>query len=212
MLLCTLFGTAVTALIFRRSGPCAPFSLVKPMLDLIREDYEVYGRRLSDQGLWVMAVYRFGRWRNDIHPVILREFLTLIYQCLKLMIQVLTGVDLPSEAIVGRRFKIEHVGGIVIGGEAVFGDDVVIRQGVTIDLRRTGVRGAPVIGNRVDIGAGAKILGPVEIGDDVMIGTNAVVIGDVPSNSIAVGIPARFRPRAKNVAEVPTLTLRYSHR
>jgi len=66
---------------------------------------------------------------------------------------------------------------------------------VTIGLRHTGVPGAPIIGNRVDIGAGAKILGAITIGDDVAIGANAVVIEDVPSNFIAVGVPARLLRR-----------------
>jgi serine O-acetyltransferase len=61
-------------------------------------------------------------------------------------------------------------------------------------LRHTGVRGSPTIGNRVDIGAGAKLLGPIQIGDDVAIGANAVVIKDVPPNSIAVGVPAKIIP------------------
>jgi serine O-acetyltransferase len=185
-------------------------SMVKAMLDLIREDYQQYDRKLSHQGLWVMAVYRYGRWVNDVQPIIVRKFLTLIYRCLKLVSQVLTGVDLPCEAIVGRRFKIEHVGGIVVGAGVIFGDDVVIRQGVTVESRRTGDRGVPVIGNGVDIGAGAKILGPIEIGDNVMIGANAVVIGDVPANSVAVGIPARVRARSKSVEQIVTVSLDYS--
>ena len=114
---------------------------------------------------------------------------------LKLLSQILTGIDLPCEVSLGRRFRIEHFGDIIISGDAVFGDDVTIRNGVTVGLRRTGVRGAPMIGNRVDIGAGAKILGDIRIGDDVSIGANAVVLTDVPSNSIAVGVPATIKPR-----------------
>ena len=90
---------------------------------------------------------------------------------------------------------IEHFGGIVVSGDAVLGDDVVLRNGVTIGLKRTGERGAPVIGNRVDIGAGAKILGAIHIGDDVVVGANAVVISDVPPGCLAVGVPARVIPR-----------------
>jgi serine O-acetyltransferase len=105
------------------------------------------------------------------------------------------GAELPCEAIIGRRFVIEHIGGIVVSGDAVFGDDCVMRNGVTVGLRNRGVRGSPCIGDRVDIGAGAKLLGPIRIGNDVAIGANAVVISDVPSNSIAVGIPARIIPR-----------------
>jgi serine O-acetyltransferase len=115
----------------------------------------------------------------------------LARQVLKLASQVLTGIDLPCEAVVGRRFKIEHFGGIIISGDTVIGDDVIVRNGVTLGLRRTGIPGAPRIGNHVDIGAGAKILGPVQIGDHVSVGANAVVLKDIPSHSTAVGIPAR---------------------
>ena len=184
------------------------------MFDLIREDFDVYGRRISRQGLWVMVVYRFGRWVHGLQPGVLRLTLSMVYSCLKLLSQVLTGIDLPCEATVGRRFKIEHFGGIVVSPAAIFGDDVIVRQGVTVDLRRTGERGAPTIGDRVDIGAGAKILGPIVIGDDVMIGANAVVIRDIPSNSIAVGIPARIRPRSNSFEEVAAtaMTFDYGHR
>ena len=78
----------------------------------------------------------------------------------------------------------------------MIGDDVVIRQGVTIGLRTTGRRGAPVIGNRVDIGAGAKLLGNIRIGDDAVIGANAVVLCDVPAGALAVGVPAVIKLRA----------------
>jgi len=161
----------------------------------LREDWATYERDWARQGLWVMAVYRFGRWRYSIHPRFLRKPLSLLYRIAKVGSQIVTGVDLPCEVTVGRRFKIEHFGGIVISGDTVIGDDVIVRNGVTLGLRRTGVAGAPTIGNRVDIGAGAKVLGPVHIGDDVAIGANAVVLQDVPSNSIAVGVPAKIRSR-----------------
>jgi serine O-acetyltransferase len=83
----------------------------------------------------------------------------------------------------------------MISGDAVFGDDCVIRNGANVALRNTGVRSAPVLENQVDVGAGTKILGAIHIGDDVAIGANPVVFTDVPSNSIAVGIPARILPR-----------------
>ena len=70
-----------------------------------------------------------------------------------------------------------------------------LRHGVTIGLKNTHQRGAPRIGNRVDIGAGAKLLGPIRIGDDAVIGANAVVLQDVPAGALAVGIPARIIPR-----------------
>jgi serine O-acetyltransferase len=142
-----------------------------------------------------MIVYRFGNWRYGIRNRAIRLPFSFAYKLLKVFSEILTGIELPCEVKLGRRFRIEHFGGIVISGDAVFGDDCIVRNGVTVGLRHTGERGAPAIGNRADIGAGAKVLGNIHIGDDVAIGANAVVITDVPSNSIAVGVPARIRPR-----------------
>jgi serine O-acetyltransferase len=123
--------------------------------------------------------------------------MSFLYKLLRAAMHVLTGIDLPCEAKVGRRLRIDHFGGIIVSGDAVIGDDVVLRNGVTIGLKRTNERGAPVIGNRVDIGAGAKILGPIRIGDGAVIGANAVVVHDVPAGAVAVGIPARVLPRQR---------------
>jgi serine O-acetyltransferase len=158
----------------------------------IREDWHTYQHDITRQGFWVMLVYRFGQWRYTIKSRWIRLPFSFLYKVLYLFIQIITGIELPCEVKIGRRFTIEHFGGIVVSGDASFGDDVIIRNGVTVGLRHTGVRGSPIIGNRVDIGAGAKLLGPIQIGDDVAIGANAVVIKDVPANSIAVGVPARI--------------------
>ncbi|XSC45482.1 serine acetyltransferase [Bradyrhizobium sp. RDT10] len=106
-----------------------------------------------------------------------------------------TGIELPCEAIVGRNFVIDHFGGIIVSGYARFGDNCRIRNGVVVGLRRVDEPVAPVIGNNVDIGSGAKLLGPITIGDNSLIGANAVVIEDVPENSIAIGVPAVVKPR-----------------
>lgn len=173
----------------------AAATLVNPMFEHIREDWKNYDGHLTRQGLWVMLVYRFGRWRYRIPSRLLRLPFSILYKMLKLLSQILTGIDLPCETQVGRRLTIEHFGDIIISGDAVIGDDVTLRNGVTIGLKRTSEPGSPIIGNRVDIGAGAKVLGPIRIGDDVVIGANAVVITDVPPNSLAVGVPARVKPR-----------------
>ncbi|HVQ37166.1 MAG TPA: hypothetical protein VMS31_06520 [Pyrinomonadaceae bacterium] len=178
------------------------------MFENLKQDWEVYERDIWRQGLWVMVAYRFGRWRYTVNARLLRAPLSFIYKLLKITSQILTGIDLPCEVTVGRRLKIEHFGDIIISGDTVIGDDVVLRNGVTIGLRRTGVRGAPRIGNRVDIGAGAKILGDIAIGDDVAIGANAVVLKDVPANSIAVGIPATIKTRnPQEIQMVETLAV-----
>jgi serine O-acetyltransferase len=90
---------------------------------------------------------------------------------------------------------IDHFGGIIISGYASFGDDCRIRNGVVVGLRRVAEKLAPTIGNNVDVGAGAKLLGPIRIGNNVVIGANAVVLCDVPDDSIAVGVPAIVKPR-----------------
>ncbi|MEK9715937.1 MAG: serine acetyltransferase, partial [Candidatus Heimdallarchaeota archaeon] len=95
----------------------------------------------------------------------------------------------------GRHFRIDHFGSIVISGFASFGDYCVIRNGVTVGLKRINDPSAPSIGNNVDIGTGAKLLGNIKIGNNVIIGANAVLLTDVPSNSIAVGVPAKIISR-----------------
>lgn len=160
------------------------------MFEQLREDWKTYERDIWRQGLWVMVVYRFGNWRYRIQPAWLRKPFSLLYKLLRTACQMATGIELPCETRIGRRLLIEHFGGIIISGDAVIGNDVVIRQGVTIGLKSTGTRGAPTIGDRVDIGAGAKLLGKIRIGNDVVIGANAVVLGDIPDGALAVGIPA----------------------
>ena len=113
--------------------------------------------------------------------------------------QILTGIELPCEVPVGKNFRIEHFGDIIISGYASFGDNCIIRNGVTIGLKNIEEKAAPSIGNNVNIGAGAKILGHITIGNNVDIGANAVVITSVPDNSLAVGIPARAIPREKRL-------------
>lgn len=165
------------------------------MFEHIRADLRNYRGRWWEQGFWVMLVYRFGRWRYGIKPALVRKPLSLLYKIAYKFIQIITGIDLPCEVEVGRNFIIDHFGGIIVSGYAKFGDNCRLRHDVCIGLRHTDEPAAPVFGNNVDIGAGAKILGPITIGDNVMIGANAVVLTDVPSNSIAVGVPAVIKPR-----------------
>jgi serine O-acetyltransferase len=156
-----------------------------------RDDWRTYEGDLLSPGLWVMAVYRFGRWRYRIRPRWIRMGFSFAYKILFAFVRAASGAEVPCETRIGRGLRIDHAHGIVISGDAWLGDDVVLRNGVTIGLRRTGLRGSPIIGHRVDIGAGAKILGTIRVGDDVCIGANAVVLTDLPAKSIAVGVPAR---------------------
>lgn len=165
------------------------------MFENIREDLSAHGGNWGAQGFWVLVVYRFGRWRYGVRPLLLRKLCSLVYKILFKLSQILTGIELPCEVQIGRNFVIDHFGGIVISGYTRIGDNCRIRTGVVIGLQRIEEPCAPVIGNNVDVGVGAKILGPISIGNNVVIGANAVVISDVPDNSIAVGIPAVIKPR-----------------
>ena len=114
----------------------------------------------------------------------------------------LTGIEIHPGATIGRRFFIDHGMGVVIGETAEVGDDVMIYHGVTLGGRTMQqVKRHPTIGDRVTIGAGAKILGPLTVGDDSAIGANAVVTRDVPAGSIATGIPAVVRVRTEKQRE-----------
>ncbi len=107
-----------------------------------------------------------------------------------------TGVEIHPAVQIGKRFFIDHGTGVVIGETTVIGDDVTIYQGVTLGGtgKHTGKR-HPTIGNNVMIGAGAKVLGPLNIGDNSKIASGAVVLNDIPANSTAVGVPARVVKR-----------------
>ena len=103
-----------------------------------------------------------------------------------------TGIEIHPGAHIGHRFFIDHGMGVVIGETAEIGDDVLVYQGVT--LGGTGNEKGkrhPTLGNRVVVGAGAKVLGGIRIGDDVKIGAGTVVVRPVPDNSTVVGIPGR---------------------
>lgn len=161
----------------------------------IRADLRAHGGHWGAQGFWAMVVYRFGRWRYTIASPLLRKPFSLLYKVLYKFIQILTGIELPCEAVVGPGFVIDHFGGIVISGYARFGSNCRIRNGVVVGLKNVLEPCAPQIGDNVDIGSGAKLLGNITIGNNVTIGANAVVICDVPDDHIAVGVPAVLKSR-----------------
>lgn len=168
------------------------------MFENLRSDWRAHDGNWTRHGFWALVIYRFGRWRYGIRSRLVRIPFSFAYKLLKFGGDALLGIELPCEAELGHRFVIEHIGGIVISGDARFGDDCIVRNGVTVGLRHRGLRGSPQIGHRVDIGAGAKLLGPIRVGDDVSIGANAVVLTDVPDGAVAVGIPARIILRTRD--------------
>lgn len=160
-----------------------------------REDLAAHREGLLSQGFWALRVHRFGEARRHVTWRPLRAAWAVLYHTLAGPTRMATSVHIGTGARIGRRFVIEH-GFVVINARAVIGDDVIVRPGVVIGNRHLErPHDVPTIGNRVNVGAGAKLLGAIHIGDDVAIGANAVVLTDVPAGHVAVGVPATIRPR-----------------
>lgn len=131
-----------------------------------------------------------------LRPKLMRAPFSVLYRMMFRRVRNVYGIELPYSVKLGRRVVFEHQGAVVIHGDVEIGDDCVIRQGVTIGNRSLErPLDAPKLGDRVNVGAGAKILGAIHVGDDAAIGANAVVLDDVEKGSLVVGIPARAVPR-----------------
>ena len=162
----------------------------------IAEDWRAHGRDWTRPGFRALAVHRFGTWRMQIRPRLLRAPFGLLYRCLFRHCRNVYGIELPYAARVGRQVVIEHQGGIVIHGASIIGDRCVIRQNCTLGIRRmSDLDAAPWLEEAVELGAGAVILGRVRIGAGARIGANAVVLSDVPAGALAIGAPARIVER-----------------
>jgi len=168
------------------------------LLELISEDLQTHDGNIFEQGFWAVSVHRFGNWRMGLRPKLVRAPFTILYRFLAKWVEWTCGVTLPYTVRLGRRVRLWHHGGMILHARSI-GDDVHIRQNTTLGVVRMGENLAiPTIGNRVDIGCGACILGNIHVGDDSRIGANAVVLTDVPAGAVAVGVPARIIERANS--------------
>lgn len=168
----------------------------RELRELWREDVKV------NKGFWrpgaqALIMYRLGVWQTGLRGRIPRAIALRLYRFLHVMVRNCYGIEFPATAQVGRRLWIAHQSGIVLHPQLVAGDDCLIRHGVTLGFTSSargkqivGQRG-PILGSRVEIGAGAMIVGPITIGDDVKIGPNAVVMRSVPAGSVVTAPPAR---------------------
>jgi serine O-acetyltransferase len=137
-------------------------------------------------GFHALLAYRLAHWLR-------RKGVPFIPRAISQLARWLTGIEIHPGAKIGQGFFIDHGMGVVIGETAEIGDFVTLFQGVT--LGGTGKeRGKrhPTVGNHVVVGAGAKILGAIRIGDNVKIGANSVVLKSVPPHSTVIGVPARI--------------------
>lgn len=131
-------------------------------------------------------------WWHRVSHALWRWKLKFIARLLSQITRFFTGVEIHPAAVIGRRLFIDHGMGVVIGETAHIGDDCVLYHGVTLGGTNTGqVKRHPTIGDRVLVGAGAKLLGNITIGDDSNVGANAVVLVDAPAGSTLVGVPAK---------------------
>jgi serine O-acetyltransferase len=137
-------------------------------------------------GLHAVVVHRMTHWLWGCRLHWLARALSYISRWI-------TGVEIHPGAVLGRRFFIDHGMGVVIGETAIIGDDCTLYHGVTLGGTswETGKR-HPTLGNNVVVGAGAKVLGPILIGDGARIGSNAVVVKPVPEGATAIGVPGRL--------------------
>ncbi|WP_017719087.1 serine O-acetyltransferase [Kamptonema formosum] len=166
---------------------------LRQLWEQIKEDWVSHGCDWTKPGFRAVAIQRFGVWRMGIQPKLLRAPFSILYRALYRKVRNVYGIDLPYTVQLGCRVIVEHQGAIVIHGNCCIGDDSIIRQGVTLGNRYLDRPfDAPKLGARVNVGAGAKILGNVTIGDDANIGANAVVLSDIPAGHSAVGIPAKI--------------------
>ncbi|MGC0251576.1 serine O-acetyltransferase [Pseudactinotalea sp. Z1748] len=168
----------------------------------VREDLETAKQRdpaartsvevaLTYPGVHALWIYRLAH-----HLWNLGGPAKLLARLISHFARMFTGVEIHPGAVIGRRFFIDHGMGVVVGETAVVGDDVLMFHTSTLGGRSMSQgKRHPTVGDRVMIGAGAKVLGPITLGNDVQVGANAVVVRDVPANSVVVGVPGQVRNR-----------------
>ncbi len=170
-----------------------PFSLIKEdFLNVKKNDpalHSTFELFFNYPGLWALLFHRIA---HSLYTKGLR-FLPRFISAIGLF---LTTIDIHPAAKIGRRVFIDHGTGVVIGETAIIGNDVIIYQQVTLGGVSTSKgKRHPTLGDGVVVGAGAKILGNITIGDNSKVGANSVVVKNVPSDSTAIGIPARVLKR-----------------
>jgi len=168
------------------------------MFSRLREDIAVvFDRDPAARSVWEVLTCYPGLHALVWHRMVTHRLWTWNFRWLARWLshwsRLFTGIEIHPGAVIGRRVFIDHGMGIVIGETAEIGDDCTLYHGVTLGgTRWDKVKRHPTLGKGVVIGAGAKILGPIFVGDGAKIGSNAVVVREVPANATAVGIPARI--------------------
>lgn len=169
---------------------------IAELVDVVTEDWKANGEDWTRPGFRALAVHRFGNWRMSVDNKLARAPLSILYRTAHRFVRNVYGIELPYSVKVGRQVVIEHQGGIVVHGDTTIGDRCVLRQGVTLGMKNTNKPfDAPTLGNDVDVGANAVILGAITVGDGASVGANSVVLQDVEAGALAVGVPAQAKKK-----------------
>lgn len=182
------------------------FKSVKENINYFIEDSRVYWNKRGTHSMFYSALYvltchgwhimfwfRLGKIIYALPIPIVSHLLKVIYRLAWFLLSTFYGISINPVSNIGKGFYIGHFGTIQVRGD--FGDYCSVSQGVTVGSKGAGKSdGWPKFGSNVYIGAGAKVLGSINVGSDVIIGANAVVTKDVPNSSLAVGIPAKVKP------------------
>jgi serine O-acetyltransferase len=165
-------------------------STLATLVTQLRKDFRRHHSSLGAPTVWAVAVYRFGVWGRELQNPIIKTVASKAYGAMFLGVQLATGIVINREARIGSDFYLIHHGNTKIHPGVVIGEGCAIMHDVTIgtNMERPGV---PRLGNNVFVGAGAKILGPITIGDGARVAANSLVISDVPAGMTAIGVPAR---------------------
>jgi serine O-acetyltransferase len=144
-------------------------------------------------GFQAILAHRFIHWLWNLELGSLKSISKFFARFLQYLVKIITNIEIHPGAKIGNNCFIDHGSGVVIGETTIIGDDVTIYQGVTLGgVSTKKSKRHPTLGSNIIVGAGAKVLGNILIGDYVQIGANSVVLKDVPNNSTVVGIPGRI--------------------
>ena len=184
----------------------SPLDRVMGVVATVREDLAAAHRRdpaaTDDLAILLTSPGLHAIWTHRVAHRLWKRGAKLPALVLAQGARSITGVEIHTGATIGRRFFIDHGMGVVVGETAEVGDDVMLYHGVTLGGRSMErVKRHPTVEDEVTIGAGARVLGPVVIGEKSQIGANAVVVKDVPAGATAIGIPATVRSGAAHPEE-----------